>query len=224
MAITYDELCRKHWSQKAARGDRDFDINTVSFVKDKDLLERARALFDASAKGSHLCMPLSCTLMPVCICKAKQQSLQPRRRAQSQLQPNSWETLVVRCRRLFAVLLSRAFFPFVLQLARNLAKGRGPRVTASPKVITVVHRGARKVMVAAGEIERRKVGGWISRVSRRKHPLISTVWKYLHLARPCTLQSASHVAWHCAFMFQTTSRIACCLSWQVLEKPIRAND
>ena len=79
LAITYDELCRKHWSQKAARGDRDFDINTVSLVKDKDLLERARALFDASAKGSHLCMPLSCTLMPVCICKAKQQSPQPRR-------------------------------------------------------------------------------------------------------------------------------------------------
>ena len=52
LAITYDELCRKHWNQKAARGDRDFDINTVSLVKDKDLLERARALFDASNAGS----------------------------------------------------------------------------------------------------------------------------------------------------------------------------
>ena len=64
LAITYDELCRKHWSQKAARGDRDFNVNTASFVKDKDMLERARALFDANAnaKGSHLCGPLSRTL------------------------------------------------------------------------------------------------------------------------------------------------------------------
>ena len=121
LAITYDELCRKHWSQKAARGDRDFDINTVSFVKDKDLLERARALFDASAKGSHLCMPLSCTLLPVCICKAKQQSPQPRRRAQSQLQPNSWETLAVRCRR----LICRAVVTCILLICPSAGKKFG---------------------------------------------------------------------------------------------------
>ena len=56
-AITYDELCMKQWNQKATRGDRDFDVNIVSLVKDKDLLERARALFDASntvSKGIDL--------------------------------------------------------------------------------------------------------------------------------------------------------------------------
>jgi len=52
LAITYDELCRKQWNLKADRGDRGFEVNVVSLEKDKDLLERARALYDAANAGA----------------------------------------------------------------------------------------------------------------------------------------------------------------------------
>jgi hypothetical protein len=52
LAITYDELCRKQWNLKADRGDRGFEVNVASLEKDKDLLERARALYDAANAGA----------------------------------------------------------------------------------------------------------------------------------------------------------------------------
>ena len=48
VAITYDELCRKQWNLKADRGDRGFEVNVASLEKDKDLLKRARAIYDAA--------------------------------------------------------------------------------------------------------------------------------------------------------------------------------
>ena len=52
LATTYDELCRKQWNLKADRGDRGFEVNVASLEKDKDLLERARVLYDAANAGA----------------------------------------------------------------------------------------------------------------------------------------------------------------------------
>ena len=98
LAITYDELCRKQWNQKATRGDRDFDVNIVSLVKDKDLLERARALYDASSAVSKGTLPASSCLAfcAACLClQPKQLSLLPSRSTPSQLPRSSLETLTV---------------------------------------------------------------------------------------------------------------------------------
>jgi len=82
LAIIYDELCRKEWNQRAARGkpprplwvlpshcalfassgDRGFDVNVASLTKDKDLLDRARVAFD-SAAGAAKSMPI----FPTCV-------------------------------------------------------------------------------------------------------------------------------------------------------------
>ena len=72
LAIIYDELCRREWNQKATRGklhlcasytatysayafcaqgDKDFDVNQASLVKDKDILDRARIALTAASSG-----------------------------------------------------------------------------------------------------------------------------------------------------------------------------
>ena len=179
LAITYDELCRKHWSQKAAR--------TLCRLSKTRICSSVRAHCLMLAQKVRIC---ACPCPALCCRFAFARQINEAPSQAGERKANSSQT-VGKLRRsavavLFAVLLSRALCLFVLQLARNLAKDRGPRVTAIPKVITVVLRGARKVMVAAGEVERGKVGGWIRRVSRRQHPLISIVRKYLHVARPST--------------------------------------
>ena len=90
LAIAYDELCRKEWSQKAARGswtpsgafrvmcvplhaagERDFDIHVVSLSKDKEILDRARIAYSAATERTksafldfrvhtHACIPKPC--------------------------------------------------------------------------------------------------------------------------------------------------------------------
>ena len=42
----YDELARREWSESAARGDSNFDINVVCRSIDRDILEAARADYD----------------------------------------------------------------------------------------------------------------------------------------------------------------------------------
>ena len=68
--------------------------------------------------------------------------------------------LPLNCRAIVACIM------FVLQVARNLAKARGPRARASRRVTTVGLRGARKIMAAAGEVRSGKVGGLIRRLLR----------------------------------------------------------
>ena len=46
LAQFYDELARKEWSERAARGDSSFDINVVCRAIDRDILETARSEYD----------------------------------------------------------------------------------------------------------------------------------------------------------------------------------
>ena len=171
LAITYDELCRKQWNQKATRGDRDFDVNIVSLVKDKDLLERARALYDASSavsKGTAPCKLLSCPsyCMPVFAAKAvkttpKQEHTKP---APAKQFGNSGGL----CLPLACIAVASCAFWFALQVPKaSLARALGPRARASRRTTTVGLRGTRRVTEAAGEARVRKVGGLIRRVLRQ---------------------------------------------------------
>ena len=47
MAQVYDEICRKEWANRAARGDEGFDVNVESLKIDSELLARARGVHDA---------------------------------------------------------------------------------------------------------------------------------------------------------------------------------
>ena len=77
LAILYDEICRREWSQKASRGkhccpalwpesvitvplrgDKDFSVNTACVEKDKELLDRARSAYIAAATGAKGNQPL----------------------------------------------------------------------------------------------------------------------------------------------------------------------
>jgi hypothetical protein len=59
LAIFYDEVCRKEWSERASRGDTEFDVNVECLVCNKELLDRARIAFDAASQS-----PLS--VVPFC--------------------------------------------------------------------------------------------------------------------------------------------------------------
>jgi hypothetical protein len=52
LAIRYDEICRKEWQTRAARGDDDFSVDAVCVRKDSELLDRARAAFDTAAAAA----------------------------------------------------------------------------------------------------------------------------------------------------------------------------
>jgi len=47
LAQFYDELVRKHWNDRATRGDTGFDVNVECLKRDSDILERAKNLYDA---------------------------------------------------------------------------------------------------------------------------------------------------------------------------------
>ena len=48
LAQFYDEMCRKDWAERAARGDVDFDVNLVCLACDKEMLDRARIAYDST--------------------------------------------------------------------------------------------------------------------------------------------------------------------------------
>ena len=45
IAQLYDEVARKEWSVRAARGDLDFDVNRAALREDSEILARAKALY-----------------------------------------------------------------------------------------------------------------------------------------------------------------------------------
>ena len=50
LAQFYDELCRKDWAERAARGDVDFDVNLACLACDNGVLDRARIAYDSTHK------------------------------------------------------------------------------------------------------------------------------------------------------------------------------
>ena len=48
LAQLYDEMCRKDWAERAARGDVDFDVNLVCLACDQEMLDRARIAYDST--------------------------------------------------------------------------------------------------------------------------------------------------------------------------------
>ena len=60
----YDEVCRREWSERAARGDGDFDVNIESCKLCKDSLDRARVAYDAAAQQQKKQSPASSASQP----------------------------------------------------------------------------------------------------------------------------------------------------------------
>jgi hypothetical protein len=154
LAITYDELCRKQWNLKADRGDRGFEVNVASLEKDKNLLERARALYDAANAGAKALSMLDIFLNAHTFRTRKMMPDPLVRRIRK-------ETRKV-CASICGVLHISIFCYLNGQVETSSVRTIGLRAMVSPSLTAAVPRGTRRAMIRPVAGEGRAANGvWI---------------------------------------------------------------
>ena len=171
LATTYDELCRKQWNLKADRGDHGFEVHVASLEKDKDLLERARVLYDAANAGAKALSMLDIFLHARFLVfpsrrKHRRHTLRTRKMMQDPLvRCIRKETHISKVCASICGVLYFSILPFYAQVETNWVRTIGLRVMASPSLTAVVPHGTRRLhhgtsRAVAGE-DRAAVGVWI---------------------------------------------------------------